>query len=97
VNLQSDTSITVYLTPISKTFSLTVVVKDLKTGSAVAGASVYLDGSYKGTTDSNGRLVISNVSEGSHIVRASKSGYYDKSQTVAVSSNTSVTISLTRR
>jgi len=87
----------VSISPPSQSFSLTVSVRDSKTGGAVAGASVYLDGSYKGTTGSDGRLIINNVSEGSHTVRVSKSGYYDKSQTVAVSSNISVTISLTRR
>ena len=62
----------------------------------VAGATVTLDGVYVGTTDSYGRLVIQGVSAGSHQLVISKTGYKDYTATISVTSNKTVTATLTR-
>ena len=48
--------------------------------SSPSGASVYLDGSYKGTTPKT----ITGVSAGSHTIKLSKSGYKDYTRTTSV-------------
>ncbi len=63
--------------------------------SSPSGASVYLDGSYKGVAP----LTISDVSIGSHTVKVTKSGYEDYSESVYVSAGSTeyVSASLTRK
>lgn len=47
-------------------------------------ANVYLDGNYRGQTDSGGSLVISNLAPRSYQVEVSKSRYYDYTAAVTV-------------
>jgi hypothetical protein len=58
-----------------------------------AGASVYLDGSYKGITPSSGYLDISDLSPGTYTVRLTSSGYTDYSKEITLSRNECATIS----
>lgn len=52
--------------------------------SSPPAANVYLDGNYRGQTDSGGSLVISNLAARSYQVRISKSRYSDYTATVTV-------------
>ena len=67
-----------------KTGSIKVIVKD-DSGNKLKYAKIYLDGKYKGKTNSSGEYTIKDVSEGSHTVKATKSGYEDDSENVYVS------------
>lgn len=58
----------------SNNYSVRVVAEDCS-GSNILGASVSLDQKYRGTTDSQGELVISNLYSGYHSLEISKSGY----------------------
>ena len=55
------------------------------------GASVYLDGSYKGETP----LSISNIVEGVHSIKLTKSGYGDVTKTISVSAGKTTYVSET--
>lgn len=56
-------------------------------------ASVYLDGSYQGTTPSSGYLDISDLSPGTFTIRLTSSGYTDYSTEITLSRNEVATIS----
>jgi hypothetical protein len=65
--------------------TLTLFVKDVKTGNYLDGAMVYLDGAFIGTTgESNnaGTLQLSNVSIGVHTLRITKEGYIEVTKKV---------------
>jgi len=62
-------------------------VEDWSTGAPIAGASVYLDDTLVGTTDSSGGRDIRTVSAGSHQLRVSKDGYTEYETVVNVSDN----------
>lgn len=74
--------------------SLTVYVKDSNTKEMISDASVYLDDNYKGKTGSEGKLIISGIYEGSHIVKVTKLGYEDRSTKVSMPSYEAVTFPL---
>ncbi len=57
--------------------------------STPSGASVYIDGTYKGVTP----LVVSELSGGSHQVRLTKGGYYDHTRTVSITAGYAATVS----
>ena len=57
--------------------------------SSPSGASVYLDGKYKGTTP----LILNGIPIGSHTIKLTKSGYNDVFKTVTVSSGKTSSIS----
>lgn len=59
--------------------------------SSPSGASVYLDGSYQGTTP----MTISGVVKGAHTIELQKSGYYEWSGTVTVNEGQTTTVSRT--
>ncbi len=79
----------------SALFTLTVNVRS--SSSPVYGASVFLDGVLRGTTNSLGSLVISGVTAGSHTVTVTKSGFRTASQAVYVAADTSITIKLSSK
>lgn len=54
---------------------VTIVAKDFLTNENIVGASVYVDGYYKGVTDSDGRLYVGTMDAGEHTVRIVASGY----------------------
>ncbi|MBU6999637.1 MAG: PEGA domain-containing protein [Theionarchaea archaeon] len=77
-----------------ETGQIKVYVKD-DSGNYVSGASVYLDGSYEGKTSSSGYMHIDDVPEGSHTVKASKTGFGEDSEKVYVESGETETVYLT--
>jgi hypothetical protein len=65
--------------------TLTVVVKDAKTGDYLDGAMVYLDGAFVGTTgglNNAGTLQLSNVSSGVHTLRITNEEYMEVTKKV---------------
>jgi len=54
---------------------ITINITDYATEVDLEGATVYVDGSSKGTTDSDGNVDVNNVSVGDHTLRITKSGY----------------------
>jgi WD40 repeat protein len=72
----------------NKLVTLTVIVKDLNTGKALAGAEVYLDGAYGGMSDRRGKVTV-RVSVGTHDLDIYMNGYTDYSATITVTRNTS--------
>jgi len=70
---------------------------DASGGTPLGSVAVYLDGGYAGTTSSEetiGTLNISQVPEGNHTIRVSKSGYADTTQSIVVPSTSPVRIGL---
>ena len=63
----------------------------IRVSSYPSGASVYLDGAYKGTSS----ITLNSVSTGSHTIKLIKSGYNDVSSTVTVSSGQTASVSET--
>jgi hypothetical protein len=62
-------------TVVPKTYTITVTAKDYVTRRGIPNAGVFLDGSYLGSTNSGGRLVIRDVPEGLHKLRIERYGY----------------------
>lgn len=94
VTLQSAKTFTaVYAKP---TYTLTVKAIDSRTYRPIAGATVTLDGVQVRTTDSYGKLVIQGVSAGTHQLVVSKIGYKDYTTTVNITSNKTLTATLSR-
>lgn len=54
---------------------VTINARDFCTDANVSGASVYIDGAFKGNTDSNGRLSVGTLQPGSYALRIVASGY----------------------
>jgi hypothetical protein len=79
---------------IPTTGTIKAVVRD-DAGNYLRDARVYLDGSYKGETDSSGTLYIRDVGAGLHTVKASKPGYEEDSKTVTVRADATETVYLT--
>jgi hypothetical protein len=75
-------------------YTLTVCCKDSK-GQAVSGASIYINGNSQGTTDSSGKLIVTNITVGTYTVTVKKSGFKDSSVTITVNSDKTVTITMT--
>ena len=76
---EEELSATVTLTPegggSSETRTITLNIKDYATDVAVSGASVIVDGSSRGTTDSEGNITITDISVGDHALKITASGY----------------------
>ncbi len=78
---------------VAQTYTLYVRVRD-EGGNPIEGASVYLDGEFKGETNVEGELNILSVSEGTRTIVVKKEGYLGKEVTVNVTSNMTVLIVL---
>ena len=65
------------LTGYSPTRSITISIEDYVSEDDLEGASVYIDGVLKGTTDASGELNIADISVGTHNVKITKIGYVD--------------------
>jgi hypothetical protein len=81
-------------TPVSATLSSiprAPVTGSLDVRSTPSGASIYIDGDYKGVTPK----VISGLSEGSHQVKVTRSGYNDYTRTTSVTAGKTATVSAT--
>jgi hypothetical protein len=95
VYVSSSTSITVRLQSLTSAgYTVTVLVRNAATSVAISGASVYLDGIRKGTTDYSGRLVLTGVTRGSHTISVTKTGYKTTTQQTYISGSTSVAVRL---
>jgi hypothetical protein len=68
-----------------------VTTGSLSISSTPSGASIYIDGTYKGVTPT----VISGISAGSHQVQLTRSGYYDYTRTASVTAGSTTTVSAT--
>jgi len=77
-----------------KTSSINVnllqATSSISVASTPSGASVYLDGSHKGTTP----MEITGVSTGSHTIKLSKSGYKDDTRKISVKAGETISINL---
>jgi hypothetical protein len=91
ITVTGDATLT--LTMNLQTYTLTVCCKDSK-GKAVSDVSVYVNSIYRGTTDLNGKLVITNITAGTYTMTAKKTGYKDTSISITVSSDKTVTITM---
>jgi len=68
-----------------------VTTGSLDVGSTPSGASIYIDGTYKGVTPT----LVPGVSAGSHQVKITRNGYYDYTKTTAVTAGKTTTVSAT--
>jgi hypothetical protein len=78
---------------------LTLVVKDVHTGTYLDGAMVFLDGAFLGTTgrpDTAGTLQVHNVSPGVHTVRITQEGYREVTKKVQVPDTTTVELAMNK-
>ena len=57
--------------------NITIDISDYVDDDDIAGASVYIDGTLYGVTDSDGELDVVNIAVGSHSLKVTKSGYID--------------------
>jgi len=73
-NITSNQTSSVSITLAPATGSIRVVAKDAS-GAPLAGASVYVDGSLSGITDSEGELLVTGLKLGTHTVRITKGGF----------------------
>jgi hypothetical protein len=81
------------------TFTLTGTVTETAptTEVRVSGVTVTLNGANPTTTNSSGQFTFTGLTAGNYNIRAEAGGYEDKTQTVAVTANTSVTIAVNPR
>jgi hypothetical protein len=79
INNAQTTSLSITLTPLSSP-----TTGDLDVSSSPSGASVYLNGAYKGETRSSGPLYITGLSPGAYSTVLRKSGYNDYSTTANI-------------
>jgi hypothetical protein len=56
---------------------ITFIIKDYTTETVLSGVNIYVDGVYKGLTDSDGKLTVRNVAVGDHTLRMTKANYDD--------------------
>lgn len=73
-NITSNQTSSVSITLAPATGSIRVVAKDAS-GAPLAGASVYVDGTLSGITDSEGELLVTGLKLGTHTVRITKGGF----------------------
>jgi hypothetical protein len=67
-------------TPSSSRLDITINITDYVSGVNLDGASVWIDGSYEGQTDTNGLLNVANVPVGDHTIKITKPGFQDSDQ-----------------
>ena len=88
VNNAQTTYLSITLSPISSP-----TTGDLDVSSTPSGASVYLNGAYKGETRSSGPLYITGLSPGAYSTVLKKSGYNDYSTTANIVAGSTAKIS----
>lgn len=82
-------------TQTSVTVTFTIHVQDVNSGSAIAGASVWFDGSFMGSTDSNGNTAVrTTFPPANHNYRVSANGYQDASGPVTIGANSGGTFTV---
>jgi hypothetical protein len=87
VNNGQTTYLSVSLTPLASP-----TTGDLDVSSSPSGASVYLNGAYKGETRSSGPLYITGLAPGSYSTVLKKSGYQDYSTTAKIVAGTTAQV-----
>jgi hypothetical protein len=95
-NITSNQTSSVSITLAPATGSIRVVAKDAS-GAPLAGASVYVDGSLSGITDSNGELLVTGLRLGTHTVRITKGGYTTVEEQVTSGESTIIVDSALRK
>jgi hypothetical protein len=68
---------------------------DIAVSSSPAGAAIYLDGAYRGTTASGNPIDITGIAPGTHTITLKQSGYSDYVTGVQVSAGRTTTVSAT--
>lgn len=86
-NITSNQTSSVSITLAPATGSIRVAAKDAS-GAPLAGASVYVDGSLSGITDSEGELLITGLKLGTHTVRITKGGFTTVEEQVTAGEST---------
>jgi len=87
------------LTAASDDTRLLISVTDAKTGQALEGAMIYLDGGYRGVTttgDSAGSLALSDIPDGKHTVRVTMTGYLETTKRIVYPDTKDVAVTLNR-
>jgi hypothetical protein len=87
VNNAQTTYLSVTLSPL-----VSPATGDLDVSSSPSGASVYLNGAYKGETRSSGPLYITGLAPGSYSTILKKSGYQDYSTTAKIVAGTTAQV-----
>jgi hypothetical protein len=88
VNSAQTSYLSVTLTPL-----MSPTVGDLDVFSTPSGASVYLNGEYKGETRASGPLYITGVSPGTYTLLMKKTGYLDYTTAARVDAGSTATVS----
>jgi hypothetical protein len=88
VNSGQTVYMTVTLSPLSNP-----TTGDLEVSSSPSGASVYLNGAYKGETRASGPLYVTGLSPGTYTTVIKKSGYQDYTTTAKIVAGTTATVS----
>ena len=85
------------MVPAKNSFDLMVLTKDAKTGTALGGVHVYLDGeSVSSTTEQEGKLTLRDRERGLHTIRVAKTGYEEITRPVDVTEKKQVSFTLNR-
>lgn len=77
-------------------YSVTIYVKDASTGKALSSATVYLDNTYAGTTDSYGKSYLQAATPGQHTIKIAKPGYFTGTVVISLSLDATVTVRLNK-
>jgi hypothetical protein len=88
-NITSNQTSSVSITLAPATGSIRVVAKDAS-GAPLAGASVYVDGTLSGITDSEGELLVTGLKLGTHTVRITKGGFTTVEEQVTAGDSTAI-------
>ena len=80
---------------VKNSFELTITAKDIKTGSFIGGANVYIDGNAVGSTsEHDGKQILHDVERGSHTIRVTKTGYDETTRYVDITEKRLVSVTL---
>ncbi len=80
---------------VKNSFELTIAAKDIKTGSFIGGANVYIDGDTAGSTsEHDGKQILRDVERGSHTIRVTKTGYDETTRYVDITEKRLVSVTL---
>lgn len=94
LNLIDDKS-SDFVFEVERVFPIDITARDEITGDELKNAEIYLDGSFKGSTGSNGLYTIDSVKEGNHNLRVSYEGVDGDPKPIVVSgTQTEFTVSL---
>jgi branched-chain amino acid transport system substrate-binding protein len=75
-------------------YTLTIMVNDAYSGMPLVGAEIFLNDEYKGVIPSSGSIIIRDVSEGNHVVKAIQEQYHESMQGIEVTTNSEIAMQL---